>query len=113
MSLQTFIQEKAEIRQGFGVRLLRPQAKLARGLQVAPLTANYEMVAGAFDYLLGFLLERLNPQTRASQWLAELGVEVIRLGQKKGLEVTTLSGHPRALKAAAYLADARRQYRAY
>lgn len=62
MSLQTFIQGKTEVRQGFGARLLRPQAKLARGLQAPPLATNYEMVAGAFDYLLGFLLERLNPQ---------------------------------------------------
>src|SRR6185503_17215062 len=104
MSLQTVIQ-KAEVRQGFGARLLRPQAKLRRGLQAPPLTTNYEMVAGAFDYLLGFLLERLNAQTRAARWSAERGVELIRLGQPKGAEVTTLSGHPRALKAAAYLAD--------
>jgi multidrug efflux pump subunit AcrA (membrane-fusion protein) len=49
------------------VRLLRPQAKLRRGLQAPPLTTNYEIVAGAFDYLLGFLLERLNPQTRTAR----------------------------------------------
>lgn len=113
MSLQTFIQERADVRQGFGVRLLRPQAKLKRGLQVPPRTPNYERVAGAFDYLLGFLLERLNPQTRSTRWLAERGVELIQLGEPKSAPVTTLSGHAPALKAAAYLADAKRQHRAY
>jgi hypothetical protein len=113
MSLHSLIQ-KAEVRQGFAARLLRPQAKLERGLQAPPLTANYEMVRGAFDYLLCFLLERLNPQMRAPAWPAERGVELIRLFQSAVAgEVPTLSGHPRALKAAAYLADARRQYRAY
>ena len=101
------------MRQGFGVRLLRPQAKLARGLQAPPLTTNYETVAGAFEYLLGFLLERMNPQARVPAWTAERGVEAIQVGQPAGTEVTTLSGFPRALKAAAYLADAKRQYRAY
>ena len=114
MSLHSLIHGKSDVRQGFGARLLRPQAKLARGLQAPPLTTNYEMVRGAFDYLLCFLLERWNPQMRAPQWPAERGVELIRLhGGAPGAEVPTLSGHPRALKAAAYLADARRQYRAY
>jgi hypothetical protein len=115
MTLHSFIHGKPEVRQGFGARLLRPQAKLERGLQAPPLTTNYEMVRGAFDYLLCFLLERLNPQMRAPLWPAERGVELIRLHHRGtgGAEVLTLSGHPRALKAAAYLADARRQYRAY
>ena len=115
MSLNSFIHGKSDVRQGFGARLLRPQAKLERGLQVSPLTTNYEMVKGAFGYLLGFLMERWNPQARTPQWLAERGVELIRLGQEgaAGAEVPTLSGHPRALKASAYLADAKRQHRAY
>lgn len=113
VSLHTLIHGKSEVRQGFGARLLRPQAKLERGLQAPPLTTNYEMIRGAFDYLLCFLLERWNPQMRAPQWPAERGVELIRLQGGAGGEVPTLSGHPRALKAAAYLADAKRQHRAY
>jgi hypothetical protein len=115
MSLHSLIYGKAEMRQGLGARLLRPQAKLERGLQAPPLTTNYEMVRGAFDYLLCFLLERWNPQLRAPSWAAERGVQLIRLHQEGAAraEVPTLSGHPRALKAAAYLADAKRQHRAY
>jgi len=113
MTLQSFIHSRAEVRQGFGARLLRPRAKLERGLQAPPLTTNYEAVAGAFDYLFGFLLERFNPQMRARQWLAERGVELIQLDKEKDPDVTASGGHPRALKAAAYLADAKRQYRAY
>jgi hypothetical protein len=115
MSLHSFVHGKAEVRQGFGARLLRPQAKLERGLQAPPLTTNYEMVKAAFDYLLGFLLERWNPQARAPQWTAERAVELIRQGEGGPArpEITTLSGHSRTLKAAAYLADAKRQHHAY
>ncbi|MCC7484271.1 MAG: hypothetical protein IT529_04730 [Burkholderiales bacterium] len=113
MSLRSLLQSRADLRQAFGVRLKRPQARLERGLRAPPLTANHDMIAGAFDYLLGFHLQRLNPQTRSGPWLAEQGVEAIRLQSAGGADVPTLSGHPRALKASAYLADAKRQYRAY
>lgn len=113
MGLRDLIYGRSDLRQAFGARLLRPQAKLERGLQAPPRSTNYRMVAGAFRYLLGFHLERLNPQTRVAPWLAERGVEAIRLGRGSGPGVRAPGGHPPALKAAAYLADARRQYRAF
>jgi hypothetical protein len=113
MSLHSLIHGRSDLRQAFGARLLRPTIRFERGLQAPPRTANYLAVGGAFDYLLRFHLQRINPQARDTGWLAERGVESIRLWTAAGGEVPTLSGHPRALKAAAYLADAKRQVRAY
>ncbi len=113
MSLHELIHIRGDVRQAFSAKLLRPTIKFDRGLQAPPLTANYQAVGGAFDYLLRFYLQRINPQARDYPWTAERAVELIRLAGAKGGEVTTLSGHPRALKAAAYLADAKRQHRAY
>src|SRR6185436_8850108 len=91
------------------------QVKLDQGLQVPPRTGNFEIVAGAFDYLLRFHLQRLNPNARDSAWPAERGVELIGLGAgtPKGKDVPTISRHPKRLKAAGYLADAKRQQRTY
>ena len=113
MNLHELIHGRGDVRQAFGAKLLRPSIKFERGLQAAPLTTNYQAVGGAFDYLLRFYLQRLNPQAQDHPWMAERAVELIRLSGAKGGEVPTLSGHPRALKAAAYLADAKRQHRAY
>jgi len=115
MSLHALIHGRSDVRQAFAARVLRPTIRFDRGLQAPPRTTNYQAVGGAFDYLLRFHLQRLNPQARDGPWAAERGVELIcqREGGAKGAAVTTLSGHSRALKAAAYLADAKRQHRAY
>jgi len=115
MSLYSLIRERADVRHGFAARLVHPTVKFERGLQAPPLTTNYRIVEGAFDYLLRFLLQRINPHARAAPWLAERGAEIIALGQgaAKGQDVPTISRHPRRLRAAAYLADAKRRYRTY
>lgn len=103
------------MRQGFGARLLRPRVIFDRGLQAPPLTTNHQMVGGAFGYLLRFCLQRINPQARVSAWAAEAGAELIGVAQEaaKDKDVPTISRHPRGLRAAAYVADARRRFQSY
>ncbi len=115
MSLRSLIRDNAEVRQGFSSRVLRPQAKIDRGLQAPPLTANNQIVGTSFEYLLRFFLQRLNPPARDTGWVAERGVELIGLGPgaAPGSDVPTISRHSKRLKAAAYLAHAKRQQRAY
>lgn len=115
MSLESLLRDKAEVRQGFSARLLRPAIRMERGLQQPPLTTNYRTVADAFHYLLRFYLQRLNPKARDSTWDAERGVELIDQGPEsaKVKDVPTISRHPKRLKAAALLTDAKRHHRAY
>jgi hypothetical protein len=103
------------VRLGFGARLLRPRIKFERGLQAPPLTANHQMVDGAFGYLLRFYLQRINPQARVPAWPAEAGTELIGVAQEgaERKDIPTISPYPRRLRAAAYVADAKRRYQAY
>lgn len=115
MSLRSLIHDSSAVRQGFGARLLRPKVRFERGLQAPPLTGNFHAVGSAFGYLLRFCLQRINPHARDTTWAAERGVELIGLGPgaDKGKDVPTISRHPKRLKAAAFLSDAKRQHRAY
>ena len=116
MSLESFISERADVRQGFASRLPPPQLRFERGLLVPSSTENYELVGRAFGYLLRFRLLRLNPQARVlSAWRAEAGAACLATGPtvEKGADVTTVTPYPRGLRAAAYLADARRRCESY
>ena len=115
MSLESLLRERADVRQGFAARLLRPAIKLERGLLAPPASTHYRTVADAFHYLLRFHLQRLNPKARDDTWDAERGVELIGLGPgpAKGKDVPTVSRHPKRLKAAGLLTDAKRHHRAY
>lgn len=115
MSLASFISERADVRQGFHARLVRPPLRFERGLRIPPATMNRELVGGAFGYLMRFHLQRINPQARAWAWTAEAGAALIGMGPggAKGKDITTISRHPRQLRAAAYVADAKRRCQAY
>ena len=116
MSLNSLIRDNTTVRHGFGLRLQRPQVRFERGVQAPPMTGNFKFVGRAFDYLLRFYLQRLNPQARDMPWAAERGVELIALGggsSAKDKDVPTVSRHSHSLKAAAFLSDAKRKHRAY
>src|ERR1043165_6704037 len=102
MSLETLLRERADLRQGFAARLLRPAIRLERGLEAPPRSSNYRSVADAFQYLLRFHLQRLNPKARDCGWEAERGVELIGLssGSTKNNDIPTISRHPKWLKGA-------------
>jgi len=48
--------------------------KLSGELLAPPQTKNYSLIGTAFDYLLRFHIERLNPDTLKATWIAEGGV---------------------------------------
>lgn len=74
MSLTSFISQP-EIRDGFRAALTKqPPFKPDKAMLAPPLTTNYALVGTAFDYLLRFYLERLNPNTKTQGWVAGLGV---------------------------------------
>jgi hypothetical protein len=89
MSLTSFISQP-EIRDGFRAALTKqPPFKPDKPMLAPPLTTNYALVGTAFDYLLRFYLERLNPNTKTQGWVAGLGVLFIEDEQTRKLAKET------------------------
>lgn len=115
MSLTSIIRDRADIREGLRARIVRPALKLGE-IKAPPLTANYGIVATAFDYLLRFRLQRLNKHAQASLWAAEQGVDMIGAEEHvydldAGRLSTKVTRHRR--KADGYIAEARQAHDAY
>lgn len=115
MSLYSFIHNREDVREGFRERVLRPLVKFDRPLQAAPRTTNYRIVGTAFDYLLRFFLERVNPHANASIWVAEQGVRRIGLpqGELDGDALAEIDANPERQRAEAYLRDAKSNYEVF
>jgi len=69
MSITSLIDQPAisELFKSFVPPILRGPPK---PLLVPPLTEHYSFVGAAFDYLLRFYVQRLNPHADASSWIA-------------------------------------------
>lgn len=115
MSLYSIIHDGKEIREGFRARVLKPAIRFD-SIKAAPLTTNYRIVGTAFDYLLRFFLQRINPSAQMSMWVAEEGVELIGASEyASGFEQS--ESYQRAdrerRKADTFLNEAKRQHQAY
>ena len=73
MGVKSFI-TRPPFHEKFLSTINRPHGKLDKPLLAPPLTTNYQLVGIAFDYLLRFHLERINPSSKTSVWAAEEGV---------------------------------------
>jgi len=73
MSLTSFL-KMTNVRAEFAKTFPFKAAKLSGELLATPQTKNYSLIGTAFDYLLRFYIERLNPDTLKTSWVAELGV---------------------------------------
>jgi hypothetical protein len=74
LSLTRFVsipEIRDRLRAEFPITITIAKAKLV----APPLTKNYTVVGTAFDYLLRFLVERLNPRCHTERWVAETAVE--------------------------------------
>lgn len=65
------------VRIEFGNTFPFKSPKLSGELLAPPQTKNYSLIGTAFDYLLRFHIERLNPDTLKNSWVAESAVERI------------------------------------
>lgn len=103
MSLTSFVsvpEIRARLRAEFPI-----QVSFQRGeILATPKTRNYTIVGTAFDYLLRFLIERLNPNSHKKRWVAELAVEQLP-GLTDGSEVVQ--------RAQTALSKAREAYETY
>jgi hypothetical protein len=101
MSLTSFI-AKPEIRAVFRGMIKRPPFKGDMPMLAPPLTTNYSIVGSAFDYLLRFYVERLNPEARTTGWVAGAGLLLLRGSRPEIFEI-----------ASEYFIRARVQYQKY
>ncbi|MEZ5358353.1 MAG: hypothetical protein R3F48_05935 [Candidatus Zixiibacteriota bacterium] len=70
MSLTKFI-KFTEVKEGLKKYIKKPRISLKAGILAPPLTDNSVQVGIAFDYLLRFLLKRINPRAIVGRWIAE------------------------------------------
>ncbi len=64
---------RARVRKEFHV----PSTRLKANILAQPVTRNFSLVGTAFDYLLRFYLERLNPNCMKETWVAEDAISLI------------------------------------
>jgi hypothetical protein len=70
MSLTSFLERK-DVRDRFRQEFAMPGMKVKRELLAPPLSNRYSLVGTAFDYLVRFYVERLNPYAITRRWIAE------------------------------------------
>ncbi|MBI2851317.1 MAG: hypothetical protein HYX80_09845 [Chloroflexi bacterium] len=80
MSLTSFVESpevKARLRDGYPT----PKIQCTKSIQVEPSTTSYSLTGTAFDYLMRFWIETLNPNAKTEGWVAEDAVELLESGQ--------------------------------
>ena len=77
MSLSSFL-EKPDVRERFRQEFKKPRLAADRELLASPLSERYSLVGTAFDYLLRFYIQRLNPDAISRSWVAEAGLRNLR-----------------------------------
>ncbi len=70
MSLSTFLKNK-DVQKRFKEEFKMPRATLENEIQAPPLTRNWPLMGTAFDYLMRFRLEHINPAAHSRRWIAE------------------------------------------
>jgi hypothetical protein len=73
MSLTSFLRDK-NVKERFRQEFKKPRFSVERDLLAPPLSLRYSLVGTAFDYLLRFYVERLNPDAITTKWIAELAI---------------------------------------
>lgn len=78
MSLTSFLKDNADVRERFRQEFKKPKFLAENDLVAPPLTTRYSTVGTAFDYLLRFFIQHLNPHTiDKGYWVAETAVELL------------------------------------
>lgn len=75
MSLTSFLKDNADVRKRFAQEFKKPEFLATKALVAPSLTKHPPTVGTAFDYLLRFLVNRLNRRAIAGCWVAEEAVD--------------------------------------
>ena len=78
MSLTSFLLDNTDVRERFRQEFKKPEFLIKKELIAPPKTTRYSTVGTAFDYLLRFLVQRLNPRTiDKGYWAAETAIGLL------------------------------------
>ncbi len=89
MSLTSFI-KNSDVKEKFLQEFPKPEFRLKKELLAPPLTNHYGLVGTAFDYLLRFYIEHLNPKAITNQWIADIAIELIRNDERLYKRASTI-----------------------
>lgn len=114
MSITSLVR-RAEIKELFASTINRPPPIPKKSMVAPPLTENYRLVGAAFDYLMRFYLQRLNPDSKTQNWIAEKATTNLYMSGSLSYDIDEdrLEVHPRIALAEKYLLEARQQYQQY
>lgn len=82
MSLTSFIDSSATLRAKLLAEFTKPHFKVKAELKAPPLTQSYGLTGTAFDYLLRFYVEKLNPNAQTHRWTAQAGLALLIAKEK-------------------------------
>lgn len=76
MSLTSFIDSSAKLRARLLSEFVKPHFRIKAELKAPPLTQSHGLTGTAFDYLLRFYVEKLNPSpsVQIHRWTAQAGL---------------------------------------
>ena len=95
MSLTSFLKDNADVRERFRQEFKKPEFLAKKELAAPPLTTRYSTVGTAFDYLLRFFIQHLNPHTiDKGYWVAETAVELLADDAKLYAKGEKIIGRP-------------------
>src|SRR5579859_204481 len=101
MSLTSLLDISPALRAKLREEFRKPDFLIKAVIKAPPLTDDYGIVGGAFDYLFRFYIEKMNPGTKSSAWVAEEGLACLGEDQPE---------HPGAKKI---LKEAKKRYASF
>ena len=77
MSLTTFV-ERPDVKEYLRLNVAKPWFEVHAEIKAPPLTTSYGWAGTAFDYLLRFYVQKLNPPTaKVRRWLAQESLAIL------------------------------------
>lgn len=74
MSLTSFLEGSPAVRARLLSEFTKPEFRVKAAIKAPPLSESYGLTGTAFDYLLRFYVQKLNPSARTHYWTAQLGL---------------------------------------
>jgi hypothetical protein len=82
VSLSTFVERK-DVKEYLRLNVAKPWFQVRAEIKAPPLTTSYGWTGTAFDYVMRFYLQKLNPCAKARLWLAEESIAILGASRRE------------------------------